>query len=501
LEQQEAIEAFLSGDALKTDALAGTGKTTTLKGMTEATSKTGTYMAFNKDAADSARKKFPQNVECASINAFANRALRASGYDGGKLAFSMNGSRVADALGLPDGKTAFGRAMHSEPGDPPIMLTRRAYGQAIRETVTRFCNSDDPEITAQHVPFRDLLAKIDPRDRTLAAAMIFPPARRLWERMVDMRTDTPLGHDGTLKAWAMGKPVLRGDFAFLDEAQDSNPVTIGLFKRLPMQTIAVGDPHQQLYEFRGSRDAMKDLGFENVTSLTTSFRFGDAIADYATDVIHLLGALKPLRGNRNTISRIGPIDRPVALLARTNAGLLAAALEELEHGGRPQFAGSLRDKVKAYIAATRRLMAGKPVDEPPEFYGFENWSDLVSASAHPEGEELRTWVGLVTKYSIDDIVRAFDRCKGGEKTATLILSTGHSAKGLEWDTVRLADDFLSAVKQDKEGKLPPISSLAADLRLFYVAVTRAKLQVEIPDIVDERLRLLMEKAEPNESAA
>jgi superfamily I DNA/RNA helicase len=146
-------------------------------------------------------------------------------------------------------------------------------------------------------------------------------------------------------------------------------------------------------------------------------------------------------------------------------------------------------------------MAGKPVDDPPEFYGFESWADLCAASAHPEGEELRTWVGLVTKYGIDDLLRAFDRCKGGEKTASLILSTGHSAKGLEWDTVRLADDFLSGVKHNKDGTLPPISRLAADLRLFYVAVTRAKLQVEIPDAVDDRLRLLMKEAEPHEDAA
>lgn len=499
-EQQECVDRALDGDALKTDALAGTGKTTTLASMAAAMNKRGSYMAFNKDAAESARKKFPANVECASVNAFANRALRATGYRGDKLAFSMNGAKVADVLRLPDTDTAFGRRMHADLGDPPIMLTRRQYGQVIRETITRFCNSDDREITDKHVPFRDLLAKIDQRDRPTAVAMIVPYAQSVWERMVDRRTDIPLGHDGTLKVWAMGKPILGGEFAFLDEAQDSNPVTIDLFKRLPMQTIAVGDPHQQLYEFRGGVNAMKYLDFDNVTHLTTSFRFGDAIADYATDVIQMLGAVKPLRGNRNTSSRIGPIDQPRAFLARTNAGLLAAALDEIERGGRPQFAGSLRDKVKAYISATKRLMAGYPVDNPPEFYGFNDWSDLVFASQHPEGEELKTWVGLVTKYGIDGIFKAFEKCKGGERTATLVLSTGHSAKGLEWDTVRLGEDFLSSIKHDKDGNLPSIQSVAADLRLFYVAVTRGKLHVEIPDVVDERLRLLMNEAEPHEYA-
>src|SRR5262245_3254688 len=142
-EQQECVERFRDGDPLKTDALAGTGKTTTQSAMANSTTKRGTYMAFNRDAADSARKKFPDTVTCGSVNAFANQALRASGYDGGKLAFSMNGSKVADLMGLPESKTAFGRAIGAAPGEPPIILTRRQYGQVIRETVTRFCNSDD----------------------------------------------------------------------------------------------------------------------------------------------------------------------------------------------------------------------------------------------------------------------------------------------------------------------------------------------------------------------
>jgi hypothetical protein len=57
------------------------------------------------------------------------------------------------------------------------------------------------------------------------------------------------------------------------------------------------------------------------------------------------------------------------------------------------------------------------------------------------------------------------------------------------------------VKPDKDGKLPVIARVAADLRLFYVAVTRGKLAVEIPDIVHERLHLLLKEAEPHEYAA
>jgi superfamily I DNA/RNA helicase len=49
----------------------------------------------------------------------------------------------------------------------------------------------------------------------------------------------------------------------------------------------------------------------------------------------------------------------------------------------------------------------------------------------------------------------------------VIVSTAHKAKGREWDSVRLASDFASACL----GKHPDAPS---EVRLFYVAMTRAK---------------------------
>ena len=63
LEQIEVINAAKTGQDLIVQALAGTGKTTTLKLLAEALSdKTGTYIAFNRAIVDEARTKFPSNV-------------------------------------------------------------------------------------------------------------------------------------------------------------------------------------------------------------------------------------------------------------------------------------------------------------------------------------------------------------------------------------------------------------------------------------------------------
>lgn len=57
------------------------------------------------------------------------------------------------------------------------------------------------------------------------------------------------------------------------------------------------------------------------------------------------------------------------------------------------------------------------------------------------------------------------------KSDEVVISTAHKAKGREWDSVRLAGDFKHPDDMD-----------TADLRLTYVAVTRAKEKLDISQI-------------------
>ena len=60
--------------------------------------------------------------------------------------------------------------------------------------------------------------------------------------------------------------------------------------------------------------------------------------------------------------------------------------------------------------------------------------------------------------------RTVDDCR-----SDLIISTAHKAKGREWSTVRLADDFL----RSQPGK-PTSGPDPAEVRLFYVALNSRK---------------------------
>ncbi|PTT89088.1 hypothetical protein DBR42_08500, partial [Pelomonas sp. HMWF004] len=59
-----------------------------------------------------------------------------------------------------------------------------------------------------------------------------------------------------------------------------------------------------------------------------------------------------------------------------------------------------------------------------------------------------------------------------EDQAAITLTTGHRAKGLEWEQVSLADDFI---------ELPPEDDFdPEEINLLYVAVTRAIRCVKLP---------------------
>ena len=72
VEQLQIIEAVAGGGDIAVNALAGTGKTTTLRLISESIKpKRGCYIAFNKSIVDEARSKFPKNVNCLTAHGLA----------------------------------------------------------------------------------------------------------------------------------------------------------------------------------------------------------------------------------------------------------------------------------------------------------------------------------------------------------------------------------------------------------------------------------------------
>lgn len=104
----------------------------------------------------------------------------------------------------------------------------------------------------------------------------------------------------------------------------------------------MGEPYQQIYEWRGTVNAMEQVHTPHRCLLSQSFRFGPEIAAAPSIVLRTLGAREPLQGLPAITSHIGRV-RPDAILARSNAGVLANVLRCLQQNVRCAAVGGTRE--------------------------------------------------------------------------------------------------------------------------------------------------------------
>ncbi|PPD43300.1 MAG: hypothetical protein CTY15_10510 [Methylocystis sp.] len=463
-EQIDCLRRFQNGESFKITAFAGTGKTSTLRLLAETTCKRGLYLAFNRAAAHDARQSFPPNVHCSTTHSLAFKTL-ASNYSAQKLTDHINANKLAEILNLRD--VQIGRS---------DLMKARSLAALIQKTLRNFMNSGCTSLQIEHVSRTGRFVGVNEALWVPIQVCAFEYAKRVWQKMCDRNDSLPLGHDGYLKLWALSNPSLETDFIFIDEAQDTNPVVAGVIEQNAqrIQVIYVGDRHQQIYDWRGAVNAMDQLGRGHPECfLTTSFRFGQAIADSANEVLRYLGEKKEIRGNPAVTSRIGGDCAPDAILARTNATVISELIAAIDQDMKPHISKRMKDELDRLMRGVVELKAGRPTDVP-EWFGFENWSQVVEFVQGGEDESLKTLVNLVQTRTERQILWALGRTVE-ESQADVTLSTAHQAKGLQWSHVQLADDFPTS-RIDKNGK--PLSGLDAEARLFYVAMTRAQQSVQ-----------------------
>ena len=141
----------------------------------------------------------------------------------------------------------------------------------------------------------------------------------------------------------------------------------------------------------------------------------------------------------------------------------------------------------------------------PEFEGaFVTWDEFMSDCENFEYNTYNVPIGIILTFKEEtmEAVATFQKYVMGytfsPEEADIILSTCHSAKGMEWDNVQVCDDFGSLRHFDKDGvvytKFSPgvrmkhegkhwqfsFKEYDDNINLMYVACTRAKKKLSIP---------------------
>lgn len=476
-QQVAIINAARAGERFVVEAGAGTGKTTTLAQAAEATGTRGLYLAYNKAIVLDAGGAFPDYVTCSTAHSLAYRA-GGFAYSSAIKSGAIQGWQLAKAVGVK-------RWQHGG-----FKLSGPSVASIARRTIKRWAGSTDFDINWWHVPVPDNI-RIDKEASTALREYVLPYAKKIWG--IAYRPGQALirfDHDWYLKLFSMSMlpaqaavgmtpgtvPQLPYGIVLFDECQDADPVIRHVFEnQLNSQLIAVGDSQQAIYAWRGAVNAIaafREAGAQ-MYPLTTSWRFGQTIADEANGWLDLLGADIRLDGNPGLESRIEEFDRslPHAVLCRTNAGVMEAVLRGVT-AGRPTAMVGCGKEVTGLAGALCKLYDGRPTDHA-ELVGFDTWTDLVNYAEGPDCDNitLRMLVKLSAKYTPDEMARALGECTD-EKNASLIVSTAHKSKGRQWQRVAIGGDFEPGRASSNETDPDGIDRPA--LRLAYVAVTRAR---------------------------
>lgn len=476
-EQQAVIDS--SATTLAVNAFAGTGKTTTLIGFAKARpEKRILYLAFNKSVADEAKTRFPGNVVAKTSHS---------------LAFGDYGKRFRDKLGNP-------KPYHVKKFLSPKLGRMRenaalVFSSIVLDNVQAFLGSGRAEMTLESL----VMPKLHLEDVT--PEKVLEAAQETWDAMQDVTSSTvPMPHDGYLKLYQLSNPNLcKYDYLLLDEAQDTNPCLFSIFEKQETGKVLVGDEHQNIYSFRGAMNAMAKLGGERHV-LTSSFRFGEAVADVANGILSTFkNETTPLQGLGET-SYIGkPMSGlSTAFLHRTNADLFDRAVGLLANNLKIHFVGGVQNYGFQSIKDAWHLMEEKHWEiEDPLIKSMKDFSALESYAETTDDRELIARARVVKKYA-EKIPRLVERLTNAHtrtpEESHASLTSAHKSKGLEWEQVVIGSDFPQTMSDDgqpnvgKDGdtekKITP-----DEANLLYVAVTRARKNL----VLNEDLQKFVDK--------
>jgi hypothetical protein len=475
-EQMTVLDAVDAGETVKIKAYAGTGKTSTLRMIADRMArKRGQYLAFNKDIAADAKRKFPGNVSCRTVHsvayAAADRALTAR-LNLPKEPPHMLASRYG--LGPVRVPTIIGKT---------IELSAFQVGRLVADGAARFCRSAQLEPDTRHIVIDELVTD-EAADEL--RALLLPHVEKHWGESISPQGKTSITPDVYLKLWERSRPQIGADFILLDEAQDSDGLMLSVLRfQKSAQIIYVGDPYQQIYEWRGAVNAMEVIRAREC-ALTESFRFGPHFAALASRILNLLGERTPLRGQAGIASRFyedaDAARRFDAVLCRKNVTVVGALANGLMAGRKVAVRANV-DEILAFADGADRLMRGQRTFTPASLALFESWQDVQDYASSLAGRDLLPVVQIIDHEGTAYLRQLLSRVTP-ESEADYVVSTIHRAKGLEWDRVKVSGDF--RFKTGDDGRTTMTDE---EKRLLYVGLTRARTEMDVSELRSDLLKV------------
>ena len=480
-EQEEIINAKES--SFKINAVAGSGKTTTLLEYAKKNSHLKIlYLAYNKSLQTSLQKKLHEykltHMNVSTIHSLAYQKISAYQYN---LAHDLKIQVIEKLL------NGYEQTFNQRTNYYPVA----EYVALIKDLVNFYCNSSlialDLKLLESYKKQGDLSAKILEllnKDEQKALNHLKHILSAMKNKIIDAT------HDFYLKMFYLNKKVstnLGYDLILVDEAQDISDVMIAIVEAQQCRRIYVGDSFQQIYSFRYAINALNKIDLPSY-ELSKSFRFSDSYAKVLEKNLNSLYGMNSKKllkiSGVDTTTRLGEkaIDykKPICVIARSTFGLIQQIVHFIQDDKKIYFEGGynsysfMNQTVYSIFYLKEKKNDKITIDEIKD---FETIQELEQFAKDTKNQDYLNIIKFINTYG-DNIFEINKKIKTkittNKKDADLIFTTTHKSKGLEYEQIIMADDFITKKELSNPKSKVSFLKLHEELNIYYVAATRVK---------------------------
>jgi superfamily I DNA/RNA helicase len=472
-EQDAIVEAFLTTrDNILVNALAGAAKTTTLELVCKAIKGFPILsLAFNKRIAEEMTKRLPPHVSAMTINGLGHRAWQ------GRLKkrLTLNDSKIYEILKEEVNK------LHKRDRDDAFTTFADTL-QAIRVAKVQGYIPDEMFKDIKRPINRETFLAMfeDEPDIDLVDAVLLRSIKQAFDGTIDF-------NDQIYMPTLFGGDFPKYPLTLGDEAQDFSSLNIIFMQRLvgDRRFGAVGDRNQSIYAFRGAHSqSMSELqrifNMREMT-LSTSFRCPIEVVRLARKhTPNMQWAPWAKEGSVQYLDSWSQEDIPdgSVIICRHNAPLMKLAFRLLSQERGVKVIGT---DLGPTLVRTLKKFGESSMTQAALIQQINIWEQAHLAkgkdSVIDKAECLRVFAsfGPTLGAAVAYVERIF--ASGGN----IQLTSGHKAKGLEWDTVFHLDPWRVPSKwaetdEDKQ----------QENNLEYVITTRSKDKLFFINLEDMR---------------
>ena len=495
------------------EAVAGSGKSTTGEEMVRRI-RNGShiYLAFNKPIADSMKARGVNGRTFHSlVYTPVTRAKGCNNVYSNKLRLL-----IQDAVQNTENRTAFG---FKDPwGISPLNFMEKRDSQMYGNFIVRLVGlarnagigclcQNIPEVWQGLVEYHDL--ELDNEAATVERGV------ELAMTLLEWSNRSPLLDFDDLLYFAVKDNISlpKFDYVFVDEAQDTNSIQRAILRKVMKpgtRLIAVGDPAQAIYGFRGAdSNSMQMIADEfgcTELPLTVTYRCPTSVVDFAKQwVSHIEAAPGAAEGSVRSLDQSWTHDDfkfDDLVVCRTSRPLVALAYQFLRARIPARVMGKdIGEGLKALV----KKMNAKGIDalvDKLEDYTAREVAKAMARGSEAKAEAVQDKTDSVmcliegleeTNRTVPALIATIDELFNDRRSG-VTLATIHKSKGLEANRVW----WLNASQCPAQWARQPWQK-QQEKNLCYVAATRAKVELVM---FEERVKVKIGKApELSEAAA